>query len=274
MPVKTLWLFGHGLAGSTGVLLYPQLGALLVFFGLTAVTICAGHSVGMHRLLIHRSFEAPRVVEYTFVWLGTLVSMAGPIGMIRTHDLRDWHQRQTECPPHPAHQARFWQDAWWQLCCEFRLDHPPEFVLEDRVKQDPTYRFIEKTWMWLQLPIALLLYAFGGWAWLLWGCSLRIFVSLVGHWLVGYFSHRQGHQGWRISDLPVQGYNIPGISLLTFGENWYGNHHAFPHSAKLGVERGQLDPGYYFIRVLQRLGLARNIKTPNSEPARKGLQRV
>ncbi|MDZ4311802.1 MAG: acyl-CoA desaturase [Cypionkella sp.] len=274
LPVKTLWLFGHGLAGITGVLLYPQLDALLVFLGLTAVTICAGHSVGMHRLLIHRSFETPRVVEYTFVWLGTLVSMAGPIGMIRTHDLRDWHQRQTECPPHPAHQAAFWRDAWWQLCCEFRLDHPPEFVLEDRVGQDRTYRFIEKTWMWQQLPVALLLYAFGGWAWVLWGCSLRIFVSLVGHWLVGHFSHRRGHQGWRISGLPVQGYNIPGISLLTFGENWHGNHHAFPHSAKLGVERGQLDPGYYFIWVLQKLGLVWNVKTPDSEPPRKGLQRV
>lgn len=274
LPVKTLWLFGHGAAGITGVILYPQLDALLVFLGLTAVTICAGHSVGMHRLLIHRSFETPHLVEYALVWLGTLVSMAGPIGMIRTHDLRDWHQRQTECPPHPAHQAAFWRDAWWQLCCEYRLDHPPKFVLEDRVKQDPIYRFIEKTWMWQQLPLALTLYALGGWAWVLWGCSLRIFVSLVGHWLVGHFSHRRGHQGWRIAGVPVQGYNIRYISLLTFGENWHGNHHAFPHSAKLGVERGQMDPGYYFIRALQKLRLASQLKTPDSEPERKGLQRV
>ena len=31
--------------------------------------------------------------------------MAGPFGMIRAHDMRDWHQRQTVCPPHPSHGA-------------------------------------------------------------------------------------------------------------------------------------------------------------------------
>ena len=89
--------------------------------------------------------------------------------------------------------------------------------------------------------------------------------------MVGHFAHKSGHQSWRIAGLPVQGYNLRGLGLLTFGENWHGNHHAFPHSAKLGVERGQSDPGYWLIRVLALLGLARNIRLPNSEPPRAGL---
>lgn len=111
--VKAVWLFGHLVLGVLGLLLFPHIDALLVFAGLTAVTICAGHSVGMHRLLIHRSFETFRPLEYLLVWLGTLVGMAGPIGMIKTHDMRDWHQRQAVCPPHPAHEAAFFRDAWW-----------------------------------------------------------------------------------------------------------------------------------------------------------------
>lgn len=273
-PAKSLWTFTHMILGIAGVVLYPQWDAALVFIVLCAITICAGHSVGMHRLLIHRSFTAPFWVEATLVWLGTLVGMAGPFGMIRAHDMRDWHQRQAICPPHPSHGAGFWRDMWWQMHCHFPLKHPPRFIVEPAIAGSRTYRLIEATWMAQQLPLALILYALGGWAWVLWGISLRIWVSLTGHWMVGHFAHKRGQQGWHIAGLPVQGYNLPGLGLLTFGENWHGNHHAFPHSAKLGVEAGQIDPGFWFIKALGLIGLAQNIQLPASQPARAGLTRT
>ncbi|RED12134.1 acyl-CoA desaturase [Pontivivens insulae] len=273
-PIKAFWLVMHGVFGAIGLFVYPSPGALAVFVVLTTVTICAGHSVGMHRLLIHRSFKTSRPIEYGLVWLGTLVGMAGPIGMIRTHDLRDWHQRQTTCPKHPAHDAGILKDAWWQLCCELRLTSPPEFHLEERIKRDRFYTFVERYWMAQQLPLAAALFTVGGLGWVLWGCSLRIFVSLVGHWAVGHFAHRQGKRGWIVQGLPVQGYNLPGLGLITFGENWHGNHHAFPHSAQLGVEPGQTDPGFTFIKTLARFSLAWDIKHPGSEAARSGLRRA
>jgi stearoyl-CoA desaturase (delta-9 desaturase) len=271
---KSLWWFGHLAGAVTAVTVFPQWDAVMIMLLLTALTICAGHSVGMHRLLIHRAFVTPLWLERLLVWLGTLVGMAGPYGMIRAHDMRDWHQRQTTCPPHPSHDAGFWRDAWWQMHCRFDLARPPRFQIEDRVANDPILRFIEATWMAQQLPLALLLWAIGGWGWVLWGISLRIVVSLTGHWAIGHFAHRQGHQGWRIDGLPVQGYNLPGLGLLTFGENWHGNHHAFPHSARLGVEPGQIDPGFWLIRLLESLGLARSIHLPESAPPRQGLTRV
>jgi hypothetical protein len=91
---------------------------------------------------------------------------------------------------------------------------------------------------------------------------------------VGHFAHRTGHQGWRVDGLPVQGYNLPGLGLVAFGENWHGNHHAFPHSARLGVEPGQTDPGFWFIKALEWVGLATAIRLPDSEPPRDGLVRV
>lgn len=268
---KVLWVGAMGIGGVVAVAFFPHFDAILVFLVLTAITICAGHSVGMHRLLIHRSFECPRFLEYSLVWLGVLVGMAGPFGMIQAHDMRDWHQRQAQCPPHPSHDAGFWRDAWWQMCCNFKLSKPPAFVIEDEVRTDSVYIFIEKTWMAQQLPLALILYGIGGWAWVLWGICMRVFISLSGHWLIGHFAHRGGEQDWRISNLPVQGYNLPGFGMITFGENWHGNHHAFPHSASLGIKPGQSDLGYRLIVIFERLGLAWNVKLPNSEPARHGL---
>lgn len=271
---STLWLLGHGTLGLAGVVLYPQWDAALVFLGLTVLTILAGHSVGMHRLLIHRSFETGRGLAYVLVWLGVLVGMAGPMGMIVRHDMRDWHQRQSVCPAHPAHGAGFWGDAWWQLCCTFRLEAPPRFEIEADVRDDPVYQWMEQFWRWQSVLLAGGLYLLGGWAYVLWGVCLRVFVSLVGHWMVGHFAHRAGQQSWRIEGLPVQGYDLPGLGWVTFGENWHGNHHAFPHSAQLGLGPGQADPGFVLIRALAALGLVWNVKGPADAPPRLGLKRL
>lgn len=273
-PVKSLWFSAHAMLGLAGLVFLSSWAAAGVFLLLSAITLCAGHSVGMHRLLIHRSFEAPLWLERILVWLGTLVGMAGPFSMIRAHDLRDWHQRQTTCPPHPSHGAGFWRDCWWQLHCEFRLESPPDFKIEAEVACDPFYRFLERSWMFQQLPLIALLWFLGGLGFVLWGVCLRITVSLFGHWMVGHFAHKRGHQGWEVEGLPVQGYNLPWLGILTFGENWHGNHHAFPHSALLGVEKWQADPGFLFIRVLEALGLAHRIKRPESELPREGLRRI
>ena len=272
--VKSLWWFAHATGAAIAITLVPAWDAAAVMLILTVVTICAGHSVGMHRLLIHRAFDTPLAVKRSLVWLGALVGMAGPMSMIRAHDMRDWHQRQTICPPHPSHASWFLRDAWWQMHCRFDLTNPPLFVIEPAIARDPFFRLIEATWMLQQVPLALILWALGGWPWVLWGICLRITLSLTGHWAIGHFAHRNGHQGWRIAGLPVQGYNLPRFGLVTFGEAWHGNHHAFPHSALLGVEPGQIDPGFWLIRALQGLGLAQNIRLPDSAPPREGLIRV
>lgn len=273
-PGQSIWTLANGVMGTIGMVWFFTWGGVAVFVVLTGITVCAGHSVGMHRLLIHRSFKTNRGLEYLLVWLGVLVGMAGPMGMIRAHDMRDWHQRQAVCPPHPSHGAGFWRDAWWQMHCTFRLDHPPRFLIEPAVADDPVYRWMETWWRWQQVPLVIVLFAFGGVGFVLWGVCLRIFVTLNGHWAVGHFAHRRGTQGWVIDGLAVQGYNLPRLGLLTFGENWHGNHHAFPHSAQLGVDAGQSDPGFWFIKTLAFGGLAWDVQGPDDQPARAGLRRV
>jgi len=246
----------------------------LVFIGLTGITILAGHSVGMHRLLIHRSFSTPLWVEYVLVYLGVLVGMAGPKGMIHLHDMRDWHQRQSQCPAFPSHATGFWQDAFWQLHCKFTLDHSPRVVLEPKIANSIFYHWLENTWMFQQIPLAIILFLIGGPPLVGIGIGLRVFVSLTGHWVVGHFAHKRGDQKWVIEGLPVQGYNLPYLSWITFGENWHGNHHAFPESALLGVEAHQSDPGFMFVKTLEKFGLAWDLMLPENCQRRAGLKLV
>jgi len=273
-PVQSIWTFTMMAGGLVGGALTFSWDAVALFLVTTAITIGLGHSLGMHRLLIHRAYETPRWIEYLFVYLGTLVGMAGPMGMMRTHDLRDWAQRQTGCHDFFGHRRGFWTDAFHQMHCRIALARPPRFEIEDRVAKDPFYRFLEATWRWQQLPWAIAFFLVGGWSWVFWGIALRVFVSLTGHWMVGHFAHNDGHQGWRVEGAAVQGYNVRWVGLITFGESWHANHHAFPGSAKLGLEFGQADPGWWTLLVMKRLGLAWNIVTPDALPFRAELRRV
>lgn len=273
-PAKSIWVTTLTLIAVVGGPLTFSWSAFAVFLLLTAVTICLGHSVGMHRLLIHRSFRTHLWIEHVLVYLGTLVGMAGPFGMIYAHDIRDWAQRQPDCHDLYAHRRSFFVDAFWQMHCAVALDHPPRFVIEERVRCDRFYRFLDATWMAQQIPVALFLFLLGGLAWVVWGVAVRVSVSLIGHWLVGHFAHRGGHQGWSVDGVAVQGYNLPKLGLVTFGESFHGNHHAFPESARLGIEPGQLDLGWHFIRLLAWFGLASAIKLPQNIVPRDGLKRV
>ncbi len=61
--------------------------------------------------------------------------------------------------------------------------------------------------------------------------------------------------------------------LITFGECWHNNHHAFPGSAKLGLNSDQLDPGWLVLNVLMWAGLVRELRQPLDMAARPELRR-
>ena len=99
-----------------------------------------------------------------------------------------------------------------------------------------------------------------------------MFASAHGHWLIGWLAHNRGPQTWLVAGSGVQAHDVPWAGLVTMGEAWHNNHHAWPASARLGVYPGQSDWGYAFIRLLERLGLAWNVQTPANLPPRPTLR--
>jgi len=141
--VKMFWVSVMLSFGTVGSALTISPGAVVLFVVFTGITLCLGHSLGMHRRFIHRSYRCPRWMEILFVHLGTLVGIAGPFGMLKTHDLRDWAQRQNHCHAYFSHGKCWYQDAYWQLFCSIKLDNPPPFSLEDQIANDRVYRWME-----------------------------------------------------------------------------------------------------------------------------------
>ena len=125
-----------------------------------------------------------------------------------------------------------------------------------------------------QLPWAIALYFVGGIPWVLWGICVRVTVSILGHWLIGYFAHSDevGEANrWVVKGAAVQGRNVPFTALLTMGECWHNNHHAYPGSARLGLYSGQWDPGWWLMQGMARMGLIWDPVLPHHLPKRSEL---
>ena len=59
------------------------------------------------------------------------------------------------------------------------------------------------------------------------------------------------------------------MGWLAFGEGWHNNHHAYPTSAKHGLQ-GQFDLTWYIIVVLKTFGLANNVRVPEINNSNNG----
>ncbi len=270
-PIKSFWFLSMVFGALIGGTLTFTWQAFALYIFATGIVLLLGHSLGSHRKLIHDSFQCPKSVEYLLVYLGVQVGLAGPIGLLRQHELRDFAQRLPICHDYLRHGRHFFMDAWWQLNCELKLKNPPAITIESRIVNDRFYQFLERTWMLQQLPIALLFFILGGWAFVFFGVCARIATTVFGHWLIGYFAHNHGDMQFEVKGAAVQGRNIRLTSLLTMGECWHNNHHAYPGSARLGLHDGEWDPGWWMLTFLQRLGVVWNIKLPSDLPFRSEL---
>jgi fatty-acid desaturase len=270
-PAKSVWNSSMYIGAIVLAPWHFSWSAFAVFLALSYPTLLLGHSLGMHRRLIHRTFDCPKPLERTLVWLGVLVGMAGPFGILRIHDIRDWAQREPGCHDFFAHRRGIWVDALWQLHCTFRFRDPPRFVIESEFARDPWYRFMDVTWPLHQVALGAVLYVLGGLDWVVWGVFVRVAVSVTSHWVVTYFAHNPGPGRWIVRGAGVQASNLPGWGFLTHGECWHNNHHAFPESARLGIDRGQFDPGWVVLRLLQKWRLASNLGIPRCDDLRDDL---
>ncbi len=238
----------------------PAVVSLFFFYWLTA---CLGVTLGYHRLLSHRSFIVPRWLERFFATCGAISCQHGPIDWVGLH--RHHHSfSDTEVDHHNSKKGFWWSHMGWMFKDVEALKTVPK-LSADLIK-DPYYRFLNKYFLFLQIPIGLSLYAIGqklgvgGWALVLWGIPLRLVVVYHITWLVNSATHCWGKAPFESGDSSK---NNAWVAALTFGEGWHNNHHAFPNSAKQGLFRGQIDITWEHIKILAKLGLAKNVKLPS-----------
>jgi stearoyl-CoA desaturase (delta-9 desaturase) len=229
-------------------------GAVGVAFLLYWITGGLGITLGFHRLITHRSFEVPKILEYFFAFCGTLACEGGPIEWVGQH--RQHHKfSDTEKDPHDSNKGFWWSHMGWMLHKVPSKDDIPRYTKD--IADDPVYQFLQKFFIPIQVVLGLLLYWWGGWPFVIWGIFVRLVVVFHFTWFVNSATHKFGYQSHESKDNST---NCWWVALLTFGEGWHNNHHAYQYSARHGLEWWEIDLTWITIRLLEFLGLAKNIK--------------
>ncbi len=236
--------------------------AFWVFVTLQWITGALGICLCYHRLLTHRSFELWKPLEYLMALFGCLAWQNGPIKWVAIHRL---HHARSDQPndPHSPTRGFWWAHMGWLFAFDEELDEYERYrTYAPDLDKDPVYRFLNATHGLWQFILAILLYLWGGLPFVVWGVVIRTVFMWHATWLVNSASHKWGYRIWATGD---QSTNNWWVALLTYGEGWHNNHHAFLRSAAHGLNWWELDATYFTIRTLATLRLAWNIQLPSPQ---------
>jgi fatty-acid desaturase len=216
-----------------------------------------GIGMGYHRLITHRGYRVPKLVEYFLVTCATLSLEGGPIQWVVTHRIHHAHTDRTG-DPHTPRDGGWWAHVGWILRGTAQ-DHDEATVKRyaPDLITDRYYNLLNRFYYVHLIVLSVLLLVLGGWSVVLWSVFLRVTVALHATWFVNSATHMWGRKRFETGE---DSRNSWWVALLTFGEGWHNNHHAYPTSARHGLRWYEFDINWLGIYVLQLLGLARAIK--------------
>ena len=235
----------------------------LVLLAAMYSAIMPGVTIGYHRMLTHRSFRPHPVVKAIFLILGSMSAQGPAIEWAASH-IKHHALADREGDPHSPLDGFFHAHMGWL----FNGMADPNVYCRHLVK-DKIVVFISYTfWLWVALSLVVP-YMIGGWAGLLWGGFVRIFLLQHVTFSVNSVCHTFGKREFSTND---QSHNEWIVGLLAFGEGWHNNHHAFPRSAFHGLHWWQFDLSGYIILILERLGMVDDVyRIPPSLLKRRSL---
>lgn len=287
---KTLWLYASichvlpltGAVVAMFLLPWIQPGVIVgVLFAIFwALTLGVGISVGFHRLFSHRAFTAYPEVRVPIAILGSMAGQGPLIAWVALHRCHHQYSDRIGDPHSPWPQGNtvreslrgFWHSHFgWVLCYDMPdpLFYCPDLV-NDRLLSRTSRLFLVWFLLGLILPPLLAGLLIGTWesalAGFLWAGCVRVALTSQVTWCINSICHLFGRHPHDTGD---HSKNLAWLAIPSFGESWHNNHHAFPGSAAFGHRVSQIDLGYIVIRILQKMRVVQNVKTPALQDSKK-----
>ncbi|MFN3926342.1 MAG: acyl-CoA desaturase [Pseudanabaenaceae cyanobacterium] len=225
-----------------------------------------GICLGYHRMLSHRSFYVPRWLEYVIATIGALAMQGGPVFWVGGHRQHHGFTEDVDKDPYSSSRGFWWSHMGWILHAKpayFQFEFYKKYAPD--IAGDPYYHFLDRYFLALQIPLALFLYWLGslqglGMSFLIYGVFVRAVVLWHSTWLINSACHKWGYRNF--PDSQDHSTNLWWAALLTYGEGWHNNHHAYPKSAKAGLHWWEMDLTWGAISLLSALGLTQKLYLP------------
>lgn len=242
----------------------------LITLAMVQITI-ASVTIYLHRSQAHRGVDLHPLVSHFFrlwLWLTTGMVTKDWVAVHRKHHAKC----ETEEDPHSPQilgirklmlegAELYRREADKPETLERYGHGTPDDWLERRVYS--RYRYLGIAFM-LAINLAL----FGALGLTVWAVQM-LWIPLWAAGVINGMAHYRGYRNYETADAAT---NLWPLALWIGGEELHNNHHAFPSSAKFSSRRWEFDIGWFYIRTLSMLGLARVKKVapkPRIEPGKE-----
>lgn len=232
-----------------------------------------GVTIGFHRLFTHRSFQTYAPIQCLFGVLGSM-SLQGPLlDWVGRHRLHHQHSDKDGDPhsPYPHDRGIWgWLKGFWHSHIGWAFSPMPDSLARyaGDWRRNRLIRIVSDLFpLWALLGLVIpsaIGFAFGGW-WgaltgFIWGGLVRILLGHHATWSVNSICHLWGSKPFASGD---ESRNNALVGVVALGEGWHNNHHAFPLSARHGLEWWQFDLSWIIIRTMSKCGLAWKVRLPS-----------
>jgi stearoyl-CoA desaturase (Delta-9 desaturase) len=227
---------------------------------------------GYHRLFAHRAYRSAWGVRLFYLLFGAASGQGSSLQWSSDH--RTHHAHTDEAlDPHNVKKGFWWAHVGWLL---YRSP-PPDFRNVKDLQEDPLIRFQHRFYLPLAAGIGFLLPTLIACSWgnplggLLLAGFLRLALQYQATFSINSVTHAIGRRPYSTDTSARDSF---AAALVTLGEGYHNFHHTFPGDYRNGVRLYHFDPTKWWIWLLSKAGLARNLQRIPSGTIQRAKERV
>ena len=256
MSVSLFDVLAGGLvqAGWGTLVLYLLIATQLTIFSVTLY---------LHRSMAHRAVDFHPLLAHFFrfwTWLTTSMITREWAAIHRKHHAKCETEEDPHSPVHKGIKTVFWRGVELYRAARAQREDIEKYgkgCPDDWIERH-LYTPHATMGPTLLLFISFALFGFAGVA--VWAIQM-LWIPFWAAGVVNGLGHWWGYRNFETSDTAT---NLTPWGLWIGGEELHNNHHAFPSSAKFALRRFEFDIGWFTIRALERVGLAKVLRVAPS----------
>lgn len=221
-----------------------------------------GVTAGYHRYFSHRSFKTSRAGQFLFAFLAMSSAQKSVLWWAALHRHHHRHSDQEEDVHSPVHRGFFYSHVGWifdQKHEQTRVEEVPDLA------KYPELRFLDRHQLIPAIALGILCFVIDGWPGLVIGFFLSTVFLYHGTFFINSLAHVHGKQRYVTGD---DSRNNWWLALITLGEGWHNNHHAYQRSTRQGFRWYEIDITYYALKAMSWMGLVWDLGEPPPEVVR------
>jgi stearoyl-CoA desaturase (Delta-9 desaturase) len=230
----------------------------VVLYWLRMFAITAGY----HRYFSHRAYSTSRVFQFVLAFLAQSSGQKSVLWWAAKHRHHHLHSDTEQDVHSPRHKGFVYSHVSWIF---YRRHDATDLTKVSDFASYPELMWLHKFELLPAIATAGLCFLVAGWPGLVVGFLWSTVLLYHATFCINSLAHVQGRKRYVTGD---DSRNNLVLALLTMGEGWHNNHHAYQSSVRQGFRWWEIDTTYYVLVALSGLGIVWNLKVPPKQVLR------